>query len=195
MPFLQGGLFVALNAGTDLASDIESGFLNRLSLTPMAAPALLAGQLGGVLLIAVWQAIAYVLVGLAVGVGFQSGPLGILVLLALSLVTSFAFAAVGVGAGAVVGVRRGGPGRLPAHVRARVPELVVAAAQPDRDRLVPHGRDLQPGLVLDRGDPLADHHRLGWRGAGTRLRVGIVTSVVALTLASRMLRSRLGRGK
>src|SRR5688572_33481796 len=26
VPFLQGALFVAVNAGTDLASDIESGF-------------------------------------------------------------------------------------------------------------------------------------------------------------------------
>src|SRR5215218_5562555 len=33
VPFLQGALFVAVNAGTDLASDIESGFMNRLSLT------------------------------------------------------------------------------------------------------------------------------------------------------------------
>ena len=28
--FMQGALFAAINAGTDLASDIETGFLNRL---------------------------------------------------------------------------------------------------------------------------------------------------------------------
>ena len=35
IPFLQGALFATMNAGTDLARDIQTGFLNRLSLTPM----------------------------------------------------------------------------------------------------------------------------------------------------------------
>ena len=30
VPFIQGGLFATMNAGTDLARDIETGFLNRL---------------------------------------------------------------------------------------------------------------------------------------------------------------------
>ena len=48
VPFIQGALFATMNAGTDLARDIQTGFLNRLSLTPMRGIALLAGQLGGV---------------------------------------------------------------------------------------------------------------------------------------------------
>ena len=47
MPFIQGALFATMNAGTDLARDIQTGFLNRLSLTPMRGIAVLAGQLGG----------------------------------------------------------------------------------------------------------------------------------------------------
>ena len=35
MPFIQGALFSTMNAGTDLARDIQTGFLNRLALTPM----------------------------------------------------------------------------------------------------------------------------------------------------------------
>ena len=95
VPFMQGALFIAINAGTNLARDIETGFLNRLRLTPMRAPALLAGQLGGVILVGVAQAIAYIAVGLAVGVDFKSGPLGLVVLLALSVLIAFAFAAIG----------------------------------------------------------------------------------------------------
>ena len=37
VPFMQGALFSVMNAGTDLARDIETGFLNRLPLTPCAA--------------------------------------------------------------------------------------------------------------------------------------------------------------
>ena len=56
VPFIQGALFATMNAGTDLARDIQTGFLNRLSLTPMSGIALLAGQLGGVVVLGIAQA-------------------------------------------------------------------------------------------------------------------------------------------
>src|SRR5262249_62288188 len=39
VPFIQGALFATMNAGTDLARDIQTGFLNRLSLTPLRSSA------------------------------------------------------------------------------------------------------------------------------------------------------------
>ncbi|MBV9819383.1 MAG: ABC transporter permease [Solirubrobacterales bacterium] len=96
MPFVQGAMFVSITAGVDLARDIESGFLNRLSMTPIRGEALLVGQLGGALVLGVIQAIVYLLVGLATGVSFASGVGGALVLLALSILISFAFASLGV---------------------------------------------------------------------------------------------------
>ena len=68
VPFIQGALFATMNAGTDLARDIQTGFLNRLSLTPMRGIAVLAGQLGGAVALGLVQAAAYLGVGLAVGV-------------------------------------------------------------------------------------------------------------------------------
>ena len=38
-PFIQGALFATMNVGTDLARDIQIGFLNRLALTPMRGAA------------------------------------------------------------------------------------------------------------------------------------------------------------
>jgi ABC-2 type transport system permease protein len=96
MPFVQGAMFVSINAGVDLARDIESGFLNRLSMTPIRGEALLVGQLGGALVLGVIQAIVYLLVGLATGVTFASGVAGALVLLVLSVLIAFAFASLGV---------------------------------------------------------------------------------------------------
>ena len=95
MPFVQGAMFVSITAGVDLARDIESGFLNRLALTPLRGEALLVGQLGGALVLGTLQAIVYLLVGLATGVTFVSGVGGALVLLALSIVIAFAFASLG----------------------------------------------------------------------------------------------------
>jgi ABC-2 type transport system permease protein len=95
MTFVQGAMFVSITAGVDLARDIESGFLNRLALTPLRSQALLMGQLGGALVLGVVQAVAYLLVGLATGVTLVSGVGGALVLLGLSILIAFAFASLG----------------------------------------------------------------------------------------------------
>lgn len=95
MPFVQGAMFVSISAGVDLAKDIETGFLNRLALTPLRGEALLVGQLGGALVLGIVQAIVYLLVGLATGVTFASGVGGAFVLLALSILIAFAFASLG----------------------------------------------------------------------------------------------------
>jgi ABC-2 type transport system permease protein len=95
MPFIQGAMFVSITAGVDLARDIESGFLNRLAMTPLRGEALLVGQLGGALVLGVVQAVVYLLVGLATGVTLTSGVGGALVLIILSILISFAFASLG----------------------------------------------------------------------------------------------------
>jgi ABC-2 type transport system permease protein len=96
VPFMQGGLFAVINAGTDVAKDVETGFLNRLAMTPLRGGALVAGQLAGAAILGVVQAVVYVAVGLAAGAGLAAGPGGIPVLLALSLLTTLGFGALGV---------------------------------------------------------------------------------------------------
>ena len=96
IPFLQGALFATMNAGTDLARDIQTGFLDRLSLTPVRGVGLVAGQLAGVSVVALIQAVVYVGVGYAVDVHPASGPGGVVVLLVLAVVIAIGFGAVGV---------------------------------------------------------------------------------------------------
>jgi ABC-2 type transport system permease protein len=93
--FVQGALFVSITAGTDLARDIESGFLNRLALTPIRGEALLAGQLGGPLVLAGVQTVTYILIGFVGGVSIVSGVGGVVVLFLLSVLVAFAFAGLG----------------------------------------------------------------------------------------------------
>jgi ABC-2 type transport system permease protein len=94
--FIQGALFAAMTAGTDLARDIDTGFLNRLALTPLRGTGLLAGQLGGAMAQALAQAFVYLGVGLALGVHFTSGLPGIVVLVLLALTIGAAWGAVGI---------------------------------------------------------------------------------------------------
>lgn len=95
VPFIQGAIFVLLNSGTDLATDIETGFLDRLALTPIGGAGLLAGGLGGVMAVAVFQTGFYLLCGFLAGATFSAGLAGVPVLFALSLSISFAFGCVG----------------------------------------------------------------------------------------------------
>jgi ABC-2 type transport system permease protein len=95
VPFIQGALFATMNAGTDLARDVETGFLSRLSLTPLRGAALLAGQLGGVVTLGVIQACFYILVGLVVGVRPAAGIGGVAVLLVFAAMIALAFGSIG----------------------------------------------------------------------------------------------------
>ena len=95
VPFIQGALFSTMNSGTDLARDIQTGFLNRLSLTSIRGTALIAGLLGGAVVLGLAQACFYIVVGRLVGVHFASGLPGIAALLLFAALISVAFGAIG----------------------------------------------------------------------------------------------------
>jgi ABC-2 type transport system permease protein len=95
VPFIQGALFSTMNAGTNLARDIQTGFLNRLALTPLKGSALLAGHLSGVVALGLVQGAVYVAIGLALGVDFSAGAGGIVVLLLYAMLVSLGFGALG----------------------------------------------------------------------------------------------------
>ena len=95
VPFIQGALFATMNTGTDLARDIQTGFLSRLSLTPMRGVALLAGQLGGVAVLTIAQVTVYLAVGFAVGVRLESGLAGVVVIFLFATLVGLGFGALG----------------------------------------------------------------------------------------------------
>ena len=193
VPFIQGALFSTMNAGTDLARDIQTGFLNRLALTSMRGSALLAGQLAGIVLLGLVQAIVYLLVGLAVGVDFESGLLGVLVLLGFSALVSLGFGALG----SVIALRTGSgeavQGAFPLlfvflfissfNAPRQLMEVdwfrAVATANP-----VSYLIECVRSLIIE-----------GWDGRALALGFGIAVAiaVLSLSLASWALRERMTR--
>jgi ABC-2 type transport system permease protein len=95
LAFLQGTMFAAMSAGTNVAQDIETGFFNRLALTPLRRAALLMGQLSGVLVLGLIQAATFLIVGLTAGAGLEAGALGVPVIVSLSLLTTLGFGSLG----------------------------------------------------------------------------------------------------
>jgi ABC-2 type transport system permease protein len=193
IPFIQGALFATMNAGTDLARDIQTGFLNRLSLTPMRGLAVLAGQLGGIVAMGVAQALVYLTVGLAVGVDIESGFAGVLVLFAFAVLISIGFGALGAFAALRTGSGEAVQSLFPAffvflflssmNMPRNLIEIdwfrAVATANP-----VSYLIECVRSLIIT-----------GWDGQALALGFGIAAAitVVALALASSALRTRLTR--
>jgi ABC-2 type transport system permease protein len=193
IPFIQGALFATMNAGTDLARDIQTGFLNRLALTPMRGIALLTGQLGGIVAMGVIQSLVYLAVGLAVGVRLESGAAGGLVLIALAVLISIGFGALGAFA-----ALRTGSGEA---VQSLFPVFFVflflsSMAMPrnlieiDWFRAVATANPVSYLIEAIRSLII-----VGWDGEALALGFGFAfaITVVAVALASMALRTRLSR--
>jgi ABC-2 type transport system permease protein len=102
-PLVQASLFGAITAGSDLARDIESGFFDRLSLTPMRPVALLGGMLAGVVALGLLQGVVFLACGLLMGVNVSSGIPGMFVLVLLTVLVALGFG----GIGAILAIRTG----------------------------------------------------------------------------------------
>lgn len=94
--FVQGALFATSAAGTDLARDIQTGFLNRLALTPLRGTALLAGQLAGVAVLGLVQGVVFLSVGLIAGATLEAGIAGALLIILLAVIIALAFGSIGI---------------------------------------------------------------------------------------------------
>ena len=193
VPFIQGALFATMNAGTDLARDIQTGFLNRLSLTPMRGIAVLAGQLGGVMALGLLQAVVYLTVGLIIGVRLASGPAGVVVLFAFMVLVTLAFGAFG----AFAALRTGSGEAVQSLFPVFFVFLFISSMNIPRNLIdATWFRDLATAnpvsYLLEAVRSLII---LGWDGQALALGFGIsvVLVIVALTLASWALRVRMAR--
>jgi ABC-2 type transport system permease protein len=93
--FIQGGMFSLINTGTNLAEDIESGFFNRLALTPLHRVSLIGGLLVGVAALGVLQSAVYIAMSLIAGAHLDAGVGGAAVILGLGSLTAVGFGALG----------------------------------------------------------------------------------------------------
>jgi ABC-2 type transport system permease protein len=193
VPFIQGALFSTINAGADLARDIQTGFLNRLSLTPMRGSALLAGQLAGIVAVGVFQAIIYLSVGLAVGVELETGAAGAAVLLVLAGLIALGFGAIG----AFIALRTGSAEAVQGFFPALFVFLFISSMNMPRNLI-----EIDWFRIAASANPvsyLIEGVRsliiTGWDEQALALgfSVAFAIAVVALALASWSLKERLAR--
>jgi ABC-2 type transport system permease protein len=191
--FMQGALFATTNAGTDLARDIQTGFLDRLALTPMRRAALLIGQLAGVVALALLQATLYLTVGIIAGVRPESGVAGVFLIVFLGVLVALGFGAVG----AFLALRTGSGEAIQALFPLFFVFLFLSSMNLPRNLIEIQWfrtvATINPVSYLIEG--IRSLIITGWDLQALLLGFGIATAIVvgALTAASFALRGRLAR--
>jgi ABC-2 type transport system permease protein len=191
--FVQGALFSANSAGGNIANDIETGFMNRLALTPLRRVALMLGQLAGIVVLGFIQAVTFLTVGLAFGAGIETGVAGALVIVAFSLLVSLAFGCIG----AFVALRAGSSEAVQGVFPLFFAALFVSSMSLPRDLIendwfrtiadwnpVSYMLECIRSLMIEGWDPEA--LALGFACAG-------VLAAIALAAAASALRTRMVR--
>ena len=193
VPFIQGALFATMNSGQALAEDIENGFFNRLALTPMRGSSLIAGQLGGLVVIGLVQATIYLAVGLAVGAHFEAGIAGVPVLLALSILISIGFGGIGM----FMAIRTGSGEAVQGMFPLLFVFLFFSSISMPRN-LIEHEwfrtiATINPVSYLIEG--IRSLFIYGWDGEALALAFGIAIAliVISISIASLALRNRMVR--
>jgi ABC-2 type transport system permease protein len=192
-PFIQGALFATVNAGVDLARDIQTGFLNRLALTPMQSGALLIGHLGGVIVMGFVQAAWYLAVALIIGVRLESGPAGAAVIFLLAVLIVLAFGSFG----ALAALRTGSTEAVHSLFPVFFVFLFISSMNLPRNLIETDwfrvAASLNPVSYLI--EAIRSLVIVGWdvRALAMGFSIVIALSIIGLTLSSLALRGRMAR--
>ena len=191
--FIQGALFAASTAGTELGRDIDTGFLNRLALTPLRGSALLVGHLGGALAQTFIQALVYLGVGLLFGVRFASGVAGMATLILLALCIGAGFASAGIW----IALRTGSGEAVQSQIPVLFFLLFISSMNMPRNLIEVHwfrvAATLNPVSYMIEG--MRSLVIQGWNGQALALGFGLSLAFVmlAMTASSFALRKRMAR--
>jgi ABC-2 type transport system permease protein len=193
IPFVHGALFTALNSAIELGRDIDTGFLNRLALTPARGIAIMLGNLAGGVALVLIQYCIYFAGGLLMGAHFEAGLLGVPVLFALA-----ALGAVAIGAaGMTVALRSGSPEAVQGIFPLFFVGLFLSSMNMPRD-LIENGwfqwiATVNPVSYLIEG--LRSLVVAGWDLETLAIGFGVVLGaiVLALSISARAFRARMTR--
>jgi ABC-2 type transport system permease protein len=191
--FLQAATFAVVGTGQNLAEDQVSGFWNRMQLTPIRAPALVAGQLAGTLALGLFQAATYIAVGLAAGGHIEAGIPGAVVLIALATLITLAFGSIGL----IAGMRASSPEKVQGLFPLMFVFLFLSSMSLPRDLIANDW--FQTIATYNPVSYMVEGVRslliYGWDAEALALGFGCATAILigALTIASLSVKERMVR--
>ena len=114
-----------------LVLDIQDGYLDRLLLTPVRRLAILIGHMAADVAIACMLMVPIIALAFALGVRFQSGPIGVVVFVGLGCTWSLSFAAFGY----AIALKTGNPAAVNSSFLLFFPFLFMTSSYVPRSQL------------------------------------------------------------
>ncbi len=114
-----------------LVLDVQNGYLDRLLLTPVRRLAILLGHLAADVAVATALTVPILLLGFALGVRFEAGPLGVLVFIATAALWNLAFA----GFAYAIALKTGNPAAVNSSFLLFFPFLFLTSSYVPRSQL------------------------------------------------------------
>jgi len=114
-----------------LVLDVQSGYFDRLLVTPVRRLAILLGHMAADVTVAGALIIPITIVGFLIGIRFEAGPLGVLAFIALGALWSLAFS----GFGYAIALKTGNPAAVNSSFLLFFPFLFLTSSYVPRDQL------------------------------------------------------------
>ena len=177
-----------------LVLDVQDGYFDRLLLTPVRRTAILLGHMAADVAVAAALTVPILVLGLALGVRFDGGPIGVLAFVLLASLWSLAFA----GFGYAIALKTGNPAAVNSSFLLFFPFLFLTSSYVPRDQLsgwLDTVAGVNPvtyllgglrSLVMDGG--------WQWGDLGAALLAIAVVATVSMSLCFAALRGRVARG-
>ena len=111
--------------------DVQNRYMDRMLLTPVRRTAILVGHMLADVAVAATLTVPILILGFALGVRFESGPLGILAFVAIAACWSLAFA----GFGYAIALKTGNPAAVNSSFMLFFPFLFLTSSYVPRNQL------------------------------------------------------------
>lgn len=173
-----------------LVLDVQDGYLDRLLLTPVRRLSILVGHMVADVVVAAALTIPILALGFILGVRFASGPLGVLVFIAMAAGWSLAFAAFGY----AIALKTGNPAAVQSSFLLFFPFLFLTTSYVPRSQLTPwlqHVAAVNPVTYILEG--LRSLALKGWeaRSLGEAALAIVLVAVLSMALCFKALDSRV----
>jgi ABC-2 type transport system permease protein len=176
-----------------LVLDVQNGYFDRLLLTPVRRLAILLGHMVADVAVASALTVPILVLGYALGVRFEAGPLGVVAFIVLAALWSLAFA----GFGYAIALKTGNPAAVNSSFLLFFPFLFLTSSYVPRSQLtgwLDTVAGINPVTYLLEG--LRSLVLLGWEwdDLGKALAAIALVGAVSMSLCFGALRGRLRRG-
>jgi ABC-2 type transport system permease protein len=114
-----------------LVIDVQNGYFDRLLLTPVRRLAILLGHMVADVTVACGLTVPILIIGFALGIRFESGPLGVLLFVLIAALWSLAFS----GFGYAIALKTGNPGAVNSTFLLFFPFLFLTTSYVPRSQL------------------------------------------------------------